>query len=95
VTDREIRWKVLGVPTRSTGEAPVTEPQSTLTEAHGSDIDVPLISEDEEFEPLSLVYEDDDIGRNGEPVSGQLEPDDPDDRASREGPFVRPGEGEL
>lgn len=73
----------------------MTEPHSTLTEEHGSDIDLPLIPEEEEFQPLSLVYEDDDIGRNGEPVSGQLEPDDPDDRASREGPFVRPGEGEL
>jgi hypothetical protein len=73
----------------------VTEPQDTLTQVEGLDVDLNAISEDEEMEPLSLVYEDDDLGRNGEPVSGQLEPDDPDDRESREGPFVLPDEGEL
>lgn len=73
----------------------MTEPQSVLEQEVGIGIDLAAISEDEEMEPLSLLYEDDDLGRNGEPVSGQLEPDDPDDQASREDPFALPGEGEL
>jgi hypothetical protein len=37
-----------------------------------------LIQDDDDLEPLSLEYDDEDAGTGDEPASAQLEPDYPD-----------------
>lgn len=68
--------------------------QQERVQADGIEIDL-VATEEDDLEPLSLEYDDEDLGENDEPVSAQLEPDDPDDRARRGEPFLLMDVGEL